>query len=178
MAMKEHFTFSRAPELELYLQIHHLYHHVMPRALISLSLSLVPRLYHPSHPVGLPVSVQSWCRQVLADRQTLSRPCKGPHWRTSLMSSSLLLLQCPACLVRLIRMVFEMGRRWLYSSCFVGCCLQDLFNTARCILVQLPSSFFSIHLVSVHVVHSYSSMDMTTAWKKYALFYCIGLTSI
>ena len=63
-------------------------------------------------------------------------------------------------------MVFEMGGRWPYSCCFVGCCFQDLFNIAHNIFVQLPSSFFSIPLVSVHLVHPYSSMDTTTAWKK------------
>ena len=31
--------------------------------------------------------------------------------------------------------VFVMGGRWPYSCCFVGCCLQDLFNIARSILV-------------------------------------------
>ena len=82
------------------------------------------------------------------------------------MSSSLLLQQCPACLVHLIWMVFKMGGRLLYSCCFVGCCLQDSFNIANSILVQLPSSFFSMHLVSIHVVHQYSSTDMTTAWGK------------
>ena len=44
------------------------------------------------------------------------------------MSSSLLLQQCPACLVCLILIVLVMGSRWPYSCCFVGCCLQDLFN--------------------------------------------------
>ena len=41
----------------------------------------------------------------------------------------------PACLVRLILIVFMMDGRWPYSSCFVGCCLQDLFNIAHSILV-------------------------------------------
>ena len=50
------------------------------------------------------------------------------------------------------------------------CCLQDVFNIARSILVQLPLSFFSIRLVSVHVVHPYCSIDTTDAWKKYVLF--------
>ena len=59
-----------------------------------------------------------------------------------------------------------MGVRWPYSCYFVGCCLQDLFNIVRSILVSLPSSFFSIRLVSVPVVHPYSSIDTTTAWKK------------
>ena len=82
------------------------------------------------------------------------------------MSSSLLLQQYPACLVRPALIVFVMGGTWPYSCCFIGCCLQDLFNIACCILVKLPSSFFSIRLVSVHVVHPYSSIDMTAAWKK------------
>ena len=54
---------------------------------------------------------------------------------TSFMSSSLLLQQCPACLVRLTLIVFVMGGEWPYSWCFVGCCLQDLFNITRSILV-------------------------------------------
>ena len=85
---------------------------------------------------------------------------------TSLMSSSLLLQQCPACLVRLTSIAFVIGGRWPYSLCFVGCCLQDWFKIARSILVLLPSSFFSSRLVSVHVVHPYSSIDTTAARKK------------
>ena len=34
------------------------------------------------------------------------------------------------------------------------------------ILVELPSSFLSICVVSGHVVHPYSSIYMTAAWKK------------
>ena len=30
----------------------------------------------------------------------------------------------------------------------------------------MPLSFFSLRLVSVHVVHPYSSIDTTAAWKK------------
>ena len=84
----------------------------------------------------------------------------------SLMSSSLLLQQCPACLVRLTWIVFVMGGRWPYNCCFVEYSFQDLFNTARSIIVLLPSSFFSIRLVSDHVVHPYSNIDTTAAWKK------------
>ena len=46
------------------------------------------------------------------------------------------------------------------------CCLQDFFNKARSILVPLLSSFFSICLVSIHVVHPYSSIDSNGAWEK------------
>ena len=57
-----------------------------------------------------------------------SRLFEGVHRSTSLMSSSLLLQQCPACLVRLTWIVFVMGGRWPYSWCFVGCCLQAANN--------------------------------------------------
>ena len=82
------------------------------------------------------------------------------------MSSSLLLQQCSASLVCLILIVFVMGGRWPYSCSFVGCCLQALFNIAGSILVLLPSSFFSLRLVSIHVVQLYSSIDTTAARKK------------
>ena len=79
------------------------------------------------------------------------------------MSSSLLLQQCPACLVCLTCIVFVMGGRWLYCYCFPRCYLLDLFNIARSTLVLLPSNFFSIRLVSLHL---YSSIDTTAAWKN------------
>ena len=51
------------------------------------------------------------------------------------MSSSLVLQQCSACLVRLILIVFVMGGRWPYNCFFVGCVLEDLFKIARSILL-------------------------------------------
>ena len=59
-----------------------------------------------------------------------------------------------------------MDGRWPYTCYFVECCLQDLFNNARSILVLLPSNFFSICFLSVHIMHPYSSIDTTAAWKK------------
>ena len=59
----------------------------------------------------------------------------GVHRSTSLMSSSLLLQQCPACLALLTWIVFVMGGRCPYSWCLVGGCRQDLFKIARNILV-------------------------------------------
>ena len=61
---------------------------------------------------------------------------------------------------------FHDGCWWPYSCCFVGCCFQDLFNTACSILVYLLPSFFSIRLVSVDVVHPYSTIDTIAAWKR------------
>ena len=81
------------------------------------------------------------------------------------MSSPLLLQQCPTYLLRLTWIVFMMGGRWPYSCCYVGCCLQVLLLITRSILVLLPSSFFSMRLVSIHVVHLHS-INMTAAWKK------------
>ena len=67
-----------------------------------------------------------------AGRPAFAQPCKGIHRRTSLMSSSLLLQQCPACLVHLTLIVFV--RRGT-AAALGGCCLQDLFQIARSILV-------------------------------------------
>ena len=77
----------------------------------------------------------SCCMYVRAGRPAFARPCVGIHKSTSLMSSSLLLQQCPACLVRLTWIVFVIGGRWPYSWCLVGCCCQDLFRIAPSILV-------------------------------------------
>ena len=68
----------------------------------------------------LPVSSQSCWTFVRAGRPAFARPSVGVYWSTSLMSSSLLLQQCPACLVRLAWIVFVMGGKWPYSWCLVG----------------------------------------------------------
>ena len=90
-------------------------------------------------------------------RPLFSRPCEGGQQKYIAYKLALL-QQCPTCLARVIWMAFEMGGRCTYSCCFVGCCLQDLFNTVRSILVQLPSCVLSIRFVSIHVVHPYSSI--------------------
>ena len=113
---------------------HH--HHSAPPSWISLIFSCHPSLSSiaSSRSSRLrPVSAQSCCRLVQAGRPAFT--CKGVHRSMSLMNSSLLLQQCPACLVYLTWIVFVMGGRWPYSCCFVGCCLQDLFNIAHSILV-------------------------------------------
>ena len=145
------------------------HHHVAPLSRISLthsrqfSLSFIAS----GRSSGLhPVSSHSSSMYVLAGCPAFARPYVGVHRSTSLKSSSLLLQQCPECLVRLTWIVFVMGGRWPYSWCFVGCCRQNLFNIARNILVLLPSSFFSSCFVSVQVFHPFSSIDTTTAWKK------------
>ena len=120
--------------------------HVVPLARISLTLSCHFSLLFiaSGRSSGLhPVSSHSCCMYVRAGRPAFARPYVGVHRSTSLMSSSLFLQQCPACLVRLTWRVFVMGGTWTYSWCLVACCRKDLFSIARSILVYLPSSFFS-----------------------------------
>ena len=68
-----------------------------------------------------PASSHSCYMYVRTGRPAFARPYVGIH------SSTLLLQQCPACLVRLTWMVFVMGGRWPYRGCLVGCCRQDFF---------------------------------------------------
>ena len=132
--------------------IYHHHHHVVPPVWIPLTLShhfslsfIASGRFSGLHPV----SSHSCCMYVRADRPVFAWLYMGVHRITLLMSSPLLLLQCPACLVRLAGIVFVMGGRWPNSWCFLVCCHQDLFNIARSILVLLPSRFFSSPLVDV-----------------------------
>ena len=96
---------------------------------------LLPVLIASGRSSGIhPVSLHSCCMYVLADRPDFAWPYAGVHRSTSLMSSSFLLQQCPACLVRITCIVFVMEGRWPYSWCLVGCCRQD-FNISRNIFV-------------------------------------------
>ena len=125
---------------------HH--HHVVPPARISLTLSRhfsLSFIAFGRSPGLHPVSSHSCCMSVRAGRPAFAWPYAGVHRSTSLMSSSLLLQQCPVCLVRLTCIVFVMGGKWLYSWYLVGCCRQDLFNIAHIILVLRAILNKSIH---------------------------------
>ena len=116
--------------------MHH-HPHVTPSVWISLSLSLatLPIVHRFRQVLRAASRIYTELLYVRAGHPAFARPCEGVDKSISLMSSSLPLQQCPVCLVRLILIVFVMGGRWLYSCCSVGCCLQDLFNIARIILV-------------------------------------------
>ena len=121
-----------------YLQLFHHHHHFVPLARVSLTLSrhfslsfIASGRFSGLHPV----SSHSCCIYLLAGRPAFARTYVGVQRSTSLMSSSLHLQQCPACLVRLTWIVFVMRGRCPYTWCFGGCCRQDLFNIARNILV-------------------------------------------
>ena len=116
----------------------HYHHHVVPLARISLTLSRHFSLLFiaSGRSSGLhPVSSHSCWMYVRAGRPDFARPYVVVHRSTSLMSSSLLFQQCPACLVPLTWIVFVMGGRWPYNWCLVGCYRLVLFNIARSILV-------------------------------------------
>ena len=124
-----------------------IHHHqlVVPPARISLTLSRHFSLLFIASGRSSelhPVSSHSCCMYDQAGRLAFAWPYVGIHWSTSLMSSSLLLQQCPACLVSLTWIVFVMAGRWPYIWCFVGCCRQDLFNIAaflcNCRLASSP----------------------------------------
>ena len=91
----------------------YIYHHIVLAARISLTLSR-----HSSQsfialgrPSGQqPVSSLSCWMYVRAGHPAFARPCVEIHKSTSLMSSSLLLQQCPACLVRQRQFIGLVGR--------------------------------------------------------------------
>ena len=117
----------------IYIYIYHHHHHIVLAARISLTLSRHSSLSFIA--LGRssgqhPVSSHSCWMYVRAGRPAFARPCVGIHKSTSLMSSSLLLQQCPACLVRLTWIDFVIGGRCPYSWCLVGCCCQDCVQSS------------------------------------------------
>ena len=104
----------------------------MPQARISLTLSCHFSLSFIASggSSGLhPLSSHSCCMYDRAGRPAFARPYVGVHGSTSLMSSSMLLQQWPACLVRLtcivfwppsLRQVFKVSFSW-YVILFWWC---------------------------------------------------------
>ena len=116
-----------------YVYHHHHHHQVVPPARISLTLSHHFSLSFIAF--GWSSGLNNCCMYVRAGRPAFACPYAGVHRSTSLMSSSLPLQQCSACLVRLTCIVFVTGGKWPYSWCLVGCWRQDLLNIALNILV-------------------------------------------
>ena len=128
----------------------------------SLSLPIHP--YHPSLLVGPTNYIQcphsADVNKFLLVSPTLSCSCVGSieehHlWVYLFFSNSVLHV-----LFNLLGWFFEMGGKWPYSCCFMGLCFQYLFK----IIAFLCSSHLVFSLC--FVVHPYSSIDTTTAWKK------------
>ena len=64
----------------------------------------------------------------------------------------------------------KIGGWWQYSCSFVGWFFQDLINVTHSIFVHFLSSFFSIRLDSVPVVHPNSRINTTDRSKKLCFF--------
>ena len=161
---------------------HHNHHHVVLPAWISLTLSRHFSLSFIASgwSSGLqPVSSHSCCMYVQAGRSAFAQPYVGVHRSISLMSSSLLLQQCPAYLVRLTWIVFvwwEVGGRIVGALWGVTARTYSILLAA--FLCNCRLAFFFSCLVSVQVVHPYSSIDTTAAWKKLRFILSVGLISI
>ena len=118
--IKDNYKFGTDPTMENQIKrtnnwIYHHHHHVVLVARISLTLSrhfslsfIASGRSSGQHPV----SSHSCWMYVRAGRPAFAWPCVGVHKSTSLMSSSLLLQQCPACLVRLT---------WIVAVQLVSC---------------------------------------------------------
>ena len=108
-----------------------------------------------------PVSSHSCCMYVRAGRPAFAWPYVGVHRSTSLMSSSLLVQQCPAYLVRLTWIVFVMEGRCPYSWCLVGGITNNLikrqsfvytYSNDQTVLFQtIPLSISSLFVFSLNV---------------------------
>ena len=111
--------------IDINMLAYHHHHDVIPLERISLILSRHFSLSFiaSGRSSGLyPVSSHSCYMYVRAGRPDFAWPYAGAHRSTSLMSSSLLLQQCPAYLVRLTCIVFVIGDRRPYSCCLLGFC--------------------------------------------------------
>ena len=136
----------------------HHHHHVVPPARISLTLSCHFSLSFiaSSRSSELhPVSSHSCCMYVRADHPAFAQPYVGLHRSTSLMSSSLLLQQCPACLVRLTWIIFvrEAGGRIIGALWGVAartCLILLVTSLCSCCL----ASFRAVLLVSRWCIHT------------------------
>ena len=111
---------------------------------------------------------------VRAGRPAFAWPYAGVHRSTSLMSSSLLLQQSSACLIRLTCIVFVMGGKWPYSWYLVGYCRQDLFNIAlnKCLSPSLSLSLhFSLCLSPTLSLSLFVSLPLFLPFSLYLYLY-------
>ena len=131
----------------------------MPVAQISLTLSrhFTLSFIASGRFSGLhPISSRSSCMYVQAGHPAFAQPYVGVHSSTSLMSSSLLLQQCPACLVHLTWIVFMMadgrivGALWGVAARICSILLATLSIIWKSDLTdKMKCSFFQEVVVSI-----------------------------
>ena len=155
--------------------------HVVPLAWISLTLSRHFSLSFiaSGRSSGLhPISSHSCCMYVLAGRPGFARPYVGVYRSTSLMSSSLLLQQCPACLVRLTRIVlwWEAGGRIVGALLGVAARTYSILLSTFLCNCRLASSP-AVLLASKWCIHTAASTRLLFG-RNCVSFYPSGLISI
>ena len=142
-----------------------IHHYILLTAWISLSLSI--HSHHSSLLPGLP--------------NCILYPHRADVSSCWLANTGMFICQCPlknianefifaspevSYMSRSSWMVCEIGGKWPYSCCFVGCCFQNLFKTVCSIFVSFPSSHFSMRFtLSKHLVikcPSYVISSITT----------------
>ena len=92
------------------------------------------------------------------------------------LSSSLLLQQFSACITHLSRRVYEMGGKWPYIRCFVGCCFPDSFKTAS--LCRFYQTFSFKNFIKVQVVQLYASNELDVLIHQRSDFHIVNNVSI
>ena len=158
---------------------HHYHHHVVPLTRISLNLSRHFSLSFiaSDRSSGLyPVSSHSCCMYVRAGRPAFAWPYVGVHRSTSLMSSSLLLQQCPACVVRLTFIAFVAGVR------IVGALWGVAARTCSILLATFLCNYrlaysLTVLLASRSCIHIAVSIPLLPG-RNCVSFYRSGLISI
>ena len=105
----------------------------------------------------------------------------GVPRRPSLMSLSLLLRQCPACLVNFTGMVCEIGGKWLYSISLTLCFLVSIFLpfthyitnflTSPCLFDFIISLILSL-LYSLSHRHTYTlTLSISVSFSFFLSFF-------
>ena len=145
----------------------------MPLTRISLTLSRYPSLSFIAlgRSSGLHhVSSHNCCMYVRAGRPAFAWPYAGVHRRTSLMSSSLLLQQCPMCLARLTCIVFVMGGKKSYIKYiwFVFFCIST-------ILFLYIKYMISKHILLIRYFNEPDLFFFCTQLNSFIFFYHIRI---
>ena len=151
----------------IYIYTYHHNHHVTPSARISLTLCH----HHSLSSIAFERSCISTELLYVGARwsSSFARPCEGVHRSMSLLSLSILLQQCPACLVRLTWIVLW----WVVGGRTAAVLWGVASRTCSILLAAFSCSCF-IHVMHVDTVVSTRQL----LGKNCVSFYRSGLTSI
>ena len=148
------------------LLVYHHHHHDVRLARISLTFSLHVSLSFIAfgRSSGLhPVSSHSCCMNVRAGRPAFDWPYAGVHRCTSLTISSLLLQQCPACLVRLACIVLRLCR-YCCMDAQLGCWLNGWRRSSTAIIQECCEQYWTGPGSNTLLVYKW------TIWQEQVLY--------